>query len=547
MSVHVYPVPGTDSDIEPIVEPFLESTVTQEGLSPNTQFLILLFGDSASDQIDAVRESVRNQNETARQALEIGQLRIDSIDERRLNTFTTSLLFNLLEVDSNADLRETLQSDVISDEDERKIDYYLPRVIETVSAITKQQQEAFEASLEETFPVELETEQASSMHERLEKDIVTRQTILDFLLLAASSTEDPDGVRSLVRHIRENDIDSTGYLSGGSENVSGYQRVFSISYDLTTGEFNDEFQTARSLYEDGATSELFRILNAIDTDFQLAEPYTHEAPIEQLMTSQFTGNNREIAERLLRIINCTRGVENNRDAVLEAFELAEEELQNVIDRTRGEVTQLDEFNDRFDGDRIHIDTSEVDKFDAVIEKAKETDSTVLRYLLGYEREQRTPVFTTLATRVSAYGDQLREYRNQIESHLEKIEELEARGEHHLETVETAYGQIEESAVKIELPSQQKVKREIETRWDHRIEALKSDLPSINLQADNEDIESTLDTWKDTIETAENELDEIAEPVERLETFNDQIEEISDTRERVRDTLSKFDNLMGTSQ
>lgn len=543
MSIHLYPVPGAENNLEPMVEPFLESTVSEEALSPDTQFLILVFGESASERIPEVKQSIKGHSPESEQALEIGQMSVDSIDERRLNTFITSLFFNLLEVDSSVDLEEVLQSDVLKDEDERKVDYYLPRVIDSVKEKTDRQAEEFKAKLEETFSVDLQTDQARAMHERLEMDIVTAQTIIDYLLLAASSTEDPEGIRKLVQYLRENDIDSSGYLSGGSDDIAGYQRVFSLSYHLTSDDFRDEFKTARKLYSDGANSELFRILNEVDTEIQLAEIYNHESPIERLITSQFAGNDREIAQRLLRTINGTRAVENNRDEVENQFEDRKQELEETIEQVREEVRQLDGHNTRFEETKIQIESSEIERFSGFVDRVEEIDSSIAKYLLGYSREKRTSVFETLSTRIKDYQEELKSYRKSIDGHIDTIDGFEQKKSAYLDTVQMSVEQTRESSVEVGLPAEEAIKRALEAEWDRQVEQLEESLSPVDLDAPEDDIRDHLDEWEESIERTREDLDEIARPVDRLEEFSNRIADIEEERNHVRSTLEDIQELM----
>lgn len=543
MSVELYPVPGSESEVDELVESFLESTVSEEGLIPNKQFLILLFGEEASEAVETVTTVARDQDPTVEQALEIGKLRVEALDERRLNTFTTSLLYNMLETDPDADLQATIQSDRITDEDERKIDYYLPRVVDTVTELVETQEDAIEASLHSMFPIEVQTDRASDMNDRLEKDIVTDQTIIDYLLLASGATDATEDVRSLVKFLRENDIDDSGYISGGSDNISGYKRVFSLSYDLPTDGFRDEFRTAQQLYEEGATGELFNVLNRVDPEIDIREIYSHEAPIERLLTSQFAGNDRKIAERLLRTINGTRAIQNHREHIDSEYTETRDSLRETIEDTQKEITRLQSHNDTFTSEKIEVSSAEIDQFENVIERVDQITSQIIRYLFGVEREQRTSVFTTIETRIGQYHTQLQDRRSEIDMLINELDQLNETKDGHLNTIDRIYEEIQDTSVTIDVPPVEQVKTDLDSRWDNRLQELKSDLPVIDLDKDDDEIDATIDEWEQLINEAKQDLVSLAQPIDKLETFNQQIQQIEQKRERTRESLETVIGLM----
>lgn len=546
MSVHLYPVPGTEADVESFIEPFLENTVSQEGLSPESQFLILVFDESSSTSVDAIEEIVQQHSAVAQQALEIEQLVIERLDERRLNTFNTSLLFNLLAADDDTSLQKTLESDLVSDEDERKIDYYLPRVNDTVSEMVSRQSELFEEKLETIYPVDLDGDAARDMNERLEGDIVTEQTIIDYLLLAASSTEDPVGIKELVKYVRKNKIDSSGYLSGGSEGVAGYQRVFSLSYDLPSDEFRDEFRTARSLYEEGATPELLQLLNQTDAEIEFTQIYNHESAVERLVISQFGGNDREIGRRLLRTINGTRAVQNNREEIQEQFEESKADLEATIEETREEISRLKGFNDRFAEPKIQLASAEINQFEKLLEKIENVDSAVAYYLLGVEREKRTSVFTTLERRLENHRAELEAYRNRIAGYITKLEQFDTDRVNQIDTISSALSDIRSTSIKIEFPEEQSLEQDLETKWEDQIVELESELPVVDLTESDDAIETSLSEWEKHFEATGAELNKITMPVSKLETFSSNLQEIEGERDEMREMLSEIIEIVETS-
>jgi peptidoglycan hydrolase CwlO-like protein len=561
MIEHVYPVPADSHRVEELLRPFLNETVAEDGLSPNNQFMIVLFGDDASEHRDNVIDVVENAGPVARKSLDINQLCIVSIDERRLNTFTTSLLYALLETDPNQPLQDTLSADYIADEDERKIDYYLPRVVERVENALFEEGKRFDENLQSLFPVDLEAQDPRDMNKRLDKDVVTENVIIDFMLLAAASTEDKRGVERLLRHIREEKIDDSEMLSGGSSSVSGYSRIIGISYLISTDQFNSEFRTARELYDTGTTSRLLGLLNeteeitaGTDVGAEKAESdggsetplesfYSIEQRVERLITSQFQGNGTTIAQRLLRTINGTRLIQNNQDAVLSSYQSQKADLESEITNLRGELTSLEAQGDEFDETKIVVDTGEPDPYEKIVTLVDDTNSLITRFVFGFDRTSRTSVFTTLETRLREYRENLSYHRTQIDDLLNKIDNLDSRCEREVRKLEATYDRLEATSVEVDAPDRAQMVENLRNAWQEELAQLRHDLPVIDFTDEDEDPGNKLNKWDTEIRACRKQLDELRAPVDQLDQTVEKVEQIDKKRSEVRKTLSSIDDLM----
>ena len=561
MNEHVYPVPAQSHNLQDLLDPFLKQEVTEKGLTPDQQFTIVLFGEDASEHRDEVVDVIESTGPVARKSRDISQLSVISIDERRLNTFTTSLLYALLETDKDQPLPNTLRGDYIADEDERKIDYYLPRLIENIQTALKEQSERFEENLASLFPVDADSQKAREMNKRLDKDVVTETTIIDFLLLAAASTEDENGVRSLLRYIREEKIDDGDMLSGGSSGIAGYSRIIEISYLLTKNQFNSEFRTARDLYEDGATSSLLNLLNETEqithgpaleseeaqedsgSETPLESFYGIEQRIEPLITSQFQGNATTIAKRLLREINGTRLIQNNSDLVLEHYQSQKADLESEISQLRAELTSLEGQGDAFDNTKIIVDSGQVDPYEEIVKLVDKTNSVILRFIFGFDRSSRTSAFTTLETRLREHREDIASYRTQLDELLADIRALETRCEQEVTQLERGYERLKEASVEVTPPDKGKVITNLESAWEEELAQLKHDLPVVDFTDEDEPIEERLNNWENEINSCRNRLDDFTTPVDQLNETIDKLEQIDQKRDNVRETLSDIDDLM----
>lgn len=561
MSEHVYPVPAEGRHLEDLLAPFLEETVAQKGLTPGEQFLVVLFGEDASEHLDETAEVIESTGPVARKSQDLNQLSVVSIDERRLNTFTTSLLYALLETEQDQPLQDTLNSDYIADEDERKVDYYLPRLIEQVENALFEEGQRFEENLDAIFPVDTDSQRPRDMNQRLEKDVVTEAVILDFMLLAAASTEDNSGVKRLLRYIREEKIDDSEMLSGGRGNVSGYSRIIRISYLLNKNQFNSEFRTARELYDNGATAKLLSLLNDTEefavgseakpesaeadggTEPQLESFYSIEQRVEGLLTSQFQGNATTIAKRLLRTINGTRLIQNNSDAVRSSYQSQKADLESEISQLRGELTSLEAHGDEFDEAKIIVDTGEPDPYEKIISLVDDTNSLIIRFIFGFDRANRTSVFTTLETRLQEYRDIISDHRARVEELLEEIRGLESRYDQEIEKLETNYERLEETSVKVETPDRTQMVANLESAWKEELVQLKHDIPKIDFTENDGSPPESLDQWEQNIAECRHRLDGLCKPINQFEQTVDKIEQIDKKRGEVRSALSQIDDLV----
>lgn len=559
MSEHVYPVPADSHHLEELLDPFLKDTVQHRGLTPDEQFLIVLFGEDASEHLDETSNIIDSTGSVARKSRDINQLSVVSIDERRLNTFTTSLLYALLETDEDQPLQTTLRGDYIAEEDERKVDYYLPRLIDNIKSALNEEGQQFEDNLDSLFPINPGVQQARDMNQRLEKDVVSEKPIIDFLLLAAASTEDQNGVQSLLRYIREENIDDGDMLSGGRSNVSGYSRIIEISYLLNKNKFNSEFRTARELYDKGTTSGLISLLNETEeitvgtranadgtdggSDTPIEAFYDIEQRVEPLITSQFQGNATAIARRLLRTINGTRLIENNRDLVQDSYQSQKKDLESEIATLRGELSSLKTQGDEFNETTIIIDTSESDPYKKIIDLVDDTDSLILRYVFGFDRTSRTSAFTTLETRLREYREELAGYRARISDLLGDIRAIESRCDQAIDDLDRNYEDLEAASVEVDPPDRSQMVTNLENVWEEEIVQLKHDLPTVDFTEDDESLEETLDEWEKEIDDCRERLNGLITPIDQLEETAKKLKQIDEKRDNVREALSEIDELM----
>jgi hypothetical protein len=446
-------------------------------------------------------------------------------------------------METDDDLKSALQSEDISDEDERKIDYYLPRVSDKVSELSEQQQETFEHRLEELFAVSLNEPAVEKLDNRLQDDIVTMEPILDLLLLSAGSTEDREGVESLLEHIRSSGIDDEQYLSGGEGGVAGYKRVVTNSYSLTDDGFNDVFQTARRLYADGASTDLLRLLEDVDRETD-ANIYEHDSPVEDLIVNRYEGEDRDLARRLFRTINATRIIENNHNWVLDEYHSEKKQFEETVDDIQQTLRDLENHNHPFNEKKISIEEFDVSRFETLATKADEIDSAVAKYLLGVERESRTSIFETMAYHLKKDRDRLTDMKSEIANKIDDIESLSEQVDRRLQMIDEVYDDIEQTTVSINIVDRDQVKAEFEASCRQIIGELKQDLPVVEI-TDN-GVEETLKTWDTQISQTKEELADVADYVDRLEEFRDDIHEIETERQAIHRKFDKIESLMGGS-
>ncbi|MFB6185475.1 MAG: hypothetical protein ABEI86_01225 [Halobacteriaceae archaeon] len=557
MKTSVYPVPCDEESIEELIDPFLETEINQRAFSKDDLFMILLLDPSTSeyegsdgdvDYEDLVENHINNKESRIREAYALDQLTVTPLDERRLNNFAISLLYNVLEQDPTTDPTSILLNEEnLTDEDIRKIDYYLPKINDQIQNLITEHQQEFKEQISSLFPVSLNDQATSQLHNRVNDQIQSHGAIIDYFIFAAAADEDENGVRSLLGSIRDMDLDEELLSGERISEISGYQRIIENSYTKQQSEFFDDFETAINLYRDSTTNaELLRILRKLDSDISIDPDqnqnksiYLYEPVLTQLLTAQIDGNN-QIAQWLLQAINIIRLVQDNEESVLDSYREQHNELENLLDDIDSKFSNIDDLQEYYPREKLNYDDTTINYVREMIRGVELTNSLLIKFVFGYDRGSRTSAYTTAQTRLKDTQQKIDSGIGKLRTQTKDIKRLEERLEGHLDTIDQLYEDIEETSVDVDLPDRDNVKEAFRNEWSTKIETLKQDLPMLDFSSKAEDIRQTQqEHWQQMISETQTELQSLEKSVNDLSKFRDQIQEVEEVRE---DTRKEFQQI-----
>lgn len=557
MKTSVYPVPCDEESIEELIDPFLETEINQRAFSKDDLFMILLLDSSTSeyegsngdvDYEDLVESHINNKESRIREAYALDQLTVTPLDERRLNNFAISLLYNVLEQDPTTDPTSILLNEEnLTDEDIRKIDYYLPKINDQIQNLITEHQKEFEEQISSLFPVSLNDQATSQLHNRVNDQIQSHGAIIDYFIFAAAADEDENGVRSLLGSIRDMDLDEELLSGERMAEISGYQRIIENVYTKQQSEFFDDFETAINLYRDSTTNaELLRILRKLDSDISIdpdqnqnKSVYLYEPVLTQLLTAQIDGNN-QIAQWLLQAINIIRLVQDNEKSVLDSYQKQHEELENILDDIDRKFSDIDELQEYYPREKLNYDDATINYVREMIREVERTNSLLIKFVFGYDRDSRTSAYTTAQTRLKDTQQKIDSGIGKLQTQTRDIKRLEERLEDHLNTIDQAYEDIKETSVIVDLPDRNDIKEALQNEWSTEIESLKQDLPMLDFASKAEDIRQTQqEDWQQMISETQSELQSLENSVNDLSKFRDQLQEIEEVRENTRKEFQRI--------
>ncbi|CCC41898.1 hypothetical protein [Haloquadratum walsbyi] len=557
MKTSVYPIPCGEGSIEEVVDPFLEAEINQRAFSKDDLFMILLLNPSTSeyegtnknaDYKDIVTTHIKSKESRIRIAYELDKLTVALLDERRLSNFAISLLYNVLEQNPVADPTSVMTDEQnLTDEDIRKVDYYLPKINDQVQDLITEQQQEFENQMSSLLPVSPNNKIASNLYRRLSDNIQSDGAIIDYLILTAAADEDREGVQSLLGSIRNIDLEKKLLSGDYTSNISGYQRIIQNSYNKKQSEFFDDFETGIDLYRDSTTSaELLRILRELDSDIsinseqnQSRSAYQYEPTLTQLLTAQIDGNN-QIIKWILQAVNIIRLIQDNERSVLDSYQTQHTELESTLDEIDENFNRIDELQENYPKGKISYDDTTIDHAREMIREVKQSNSLLIKFIFGYDMDFRTSAYTTAQTRLRDTKSRIDNGIGKLRNQTIEINKLQTSLENELDTIDQSYEDIERTSVVVDIPERDDIKRVFQDEWLSEIESLKRELPMLDFGSQSEDIRRTQqEDWQQVIAETRNELQSLRAFADDLSKFSDQINQIENIRDNTRQEFQQI--------
>lgn len=545
MNTTVYPIPAAEASIEPLLKPFLEEDVEPNALEPKDQFTVLLIGETPAREQETVDQIIEESSERIKAASELNQLSTATLDERRLNTFATSLLYNLLSLDQTTDLKNTISRNDIPDEDVRKIDYYLPKINKYAEFVIDEQENSFNETVEDVFPVKLDDQATSELYEVLaDRLAASRNARIDYLLLARVASSKPDRIRSLVKAIRDRDLDTNTYLGSSS---GGYTRIMGRIYNLQNNDFTSEFGTGIDKIEIADQLKLRSFLQRLDSGSNPEDIYSVTPPLEPIVIDRYDSTSAEIAELLIRTVNCARVVHDSKSEIGNEYDKQRDALEDTVDDIESIYDELDELSEKYPVGKVQYDNSIVGDLREVIRQANRIDDPVAKFVLGYNRKSRDSLFSTFEENLTNIKQKLSSRKEQLKNQTQSIDRLESRLSTNIEDLNDAYETIETSEVEIDVPEKTELEDEIKEKGQNVITDLRESLTAIDFSNQAEDIRETQSDWEANIAEARTDLQSTLDVVEELTDFAEEVSRLQSVREERRDQLREIRETMEEGQ
>lgn len=535
MDTNVYPVPADEEVINVNVRPHLREEVDNKALQPDNLFIVLLIGEGASQSRSAVEEVIEDSSERIRAAAELNQLRVESIDERRLNSFAISLLYNLLELDPTVSLLETIQRDEIPDEDVRKIEYYLPKISSTLETLSEEASDQFDESVQSLFPVRLSDGQTRDLHEDIEERLAASpKPRIDLFLLAQAASNEHEQIRGLFETIRSRDLDQQNYL-GSSD--GGYTRLAGRIYSLQSDDFRSEFNTAIEKVKNASQMRLIDLLDSLDSSVSPDDVYSTKPPFQALITSNYDPVGSSVAEWLLGSIEAGRIIRDNETQIESAYEENRDTLSTTNTSIEELYESISESQSKLPDGKIQYDDSIVGDITELIRRADRIDSPTAKFVLGFDRTGRNCLFTTLEANLTDLEQKLNSVDGMLSNGINQINGLEDRLETSLDEIDDAYEIVAESDVSVDLPDKDTLKEEVREYGQETIIDLKERLPAVDVSDGTDSIRKKSDTWDEEVQQARRQITPVRQQVENLSRLAENCKELTEVRDEQREQLT----------
>jgi hypothetical protein len=547
MNTELYPIPADESSLDPLLRPFLENKVGENALEPDNAFIIVLLGhDGDGHEVrEKIKDIIESSDERIQVAGELNQVKVIGIDERRLDTFSTSLLYNLLELDQTARLQETIDRDQIADEDVRKIDYYLEKVNQYFDTVIQNQNEEFQNSLENLFPVTLEDGSTEKLFDTFEDRLAASNNArIDYLLLAKAASEELDRARQLFKTARDRDLDQSKYLSPSSGSGGGYTRIIEYGYDQRDNDFRSEFSTAIQKVEQADTLNLRNKLERLSTSPNLQKVYSQRPDLLRVVARQYDGVGSDMAGLLVRTVNVIQTIESNASEVDSGYEDTKQSLDNAIERLKDIYDEIENHSEAYPSGKIQHDSGIIGDLKEFRRVANRFTSTSAKFVLGYDRESRSSLYATLEENITTRRQELESREADLSDHTAQIDGFENRLETNLEDIDTAYSTIEESSVAIDLPDNEAIKQAVTEECESIITDLKSELPGLDFSNDADELREVQEEWEELLTDAHHDINQVFDTVDNLQSMAEDVEDLEKEREECRGQIRSIEEIIG---
>jgi uncharacterized coiled-coil DUF342 family protein len=461
-----------------------------------------------------------------------------------LDTFATSLLYNLLELDQTAPIPETISRDDIADEGVRKIDYYIEKLNEYFATRIEQQTDEFQENLKTLFPVTLGDQSSTELFDMFENRLTASQNArVDYLLLARAASEERDRCLRFFETARDRGLDSKKYLGPISGGGGGYTRIIEYGYDQRQNDFRSEFTTAIQKAEEADTLNLRTKLNRLSPRADLETIYMQEPGLLRVLSNQYDGTGSDLADLLVRMVDAIQVIQDEEDKINVEYKQAKESLDETIDQLNSVYDRIEDHSSEYPSGKIQHDSSVVGDLREFCRVADRISQPTAKFVLGYDREGRSSLYSTLQENIDDRRQELESRETDLGEHTNRLQSLADRTKTKIDDIDSAYVTIEASSVNVDLPPKDDVKDTVEEKCETVLEDVKSELPGLDFSNGADNIRDIQDEWDEMLTDARQDIDEVFQVVDQLERLAGEIDELETERESRRTQLRSLSEHM----
>lgn len=546
MNTAVFPVPvGEDVDFgtDEIIETYIHEEISPRVFDEETLFLVLLIGENLGSNRETIRDQLL-ENRQVEYADQFDKIDITVLGEQRLNDFAVSLLYNCMDTDPGRNPQEIIDDEtIITDDVRRKIEFYLPRIHDRIEEVESQLIRRFQDRQEELFPVDAGSGDAQDLFQTLDDDIVSDDPIVDYVLMAGAALENRRDTRNIVEYIRENGLDDAGILSK-TRGSGGYQRIFTNIYSRQRSDFFPRFTEAMSLFEDGITE--VQTLSQLYTAPDYRDVYNLDYEPASLLLHRFSGSSQQLGRYVLEAALINQIISQKEDDISSDYESTRSDLNDKIEEVQGLQNDIDDLDEWFDGTKITYNAKNpAVQASGLVTEINKTNNTILKFLFGVDRSNRTSVFTTVKRHLEEERQNLSSNIGSIRGHVDQLKGFESELEDILDDIDATYSEIESTTVAIDnLPSQSTFKGYIKDEWETAIEEVSESLSVIDTAKDQSGFRDDERDWGVALQDADDDLNELRNLVTKLDNIRECIKSIDDERSRSEEKLSTIDQKIG---
>ena len=457
---------------------------------------------------------------------ELGKINLNFIGEKRFSDFLISFLYNLLEKNPDTDVHDTLLEieRALKREQKRKLEHYLPRIKEELREIGKGAERGYEKNIRRVVNLDLyhlEFEKLNAVYREVKERMTLNYIIIamDVAILKHRSV-----VKNVFGIIRENKIE---------EGLKDYDR-FCKRICRKKGDLQDDFNGLVTLIEKITCDENYKHLNELSTILSskyenelddLVKYKNGETELEALFKRKYPEEEKRVFLRSFILYEILR---KRRGELKELFESEISSLKERIEEMENVQRQIEGIKkETVNKVRAELKIGVFKDIVKELERVKEDENAYLiHYIFGYTNEDEgiisilRRIIEKITDEIDRINDNIGRIKNKV---INQTERKQAEANDFVERMKEAYKTMEKQKVSFELLD---FSKQAKTEMEEIINAIREEIPSIDLNWGMEEVIRKIEDWERRIEEKEGEINEIRKKYDKILEISKKVEESS---------------------